>query len=602
MAKRFQPNRRLLKLLVGSNLYGSQDACIRELVQNAWDAIQLRKNNGDGQGGTIQIAYSVNEGWFEIEDDGIGMHMATVGKSFFEIGEDKLKVLEYGSRETQIGYFGIGILSVFLVADKFEVTTRHLNGDVIRFEVLGIDDEYNLLPCDESSVGTRIRIFPRSDSSFSIESIPECIRSYARHVQGITITSLDSSTTSSVAESWATDGLGEVHHLNNLPGVIAGRFGMSPALRRNTGTLSSTVTVCNAGFLTEADVQDLLPVPAIGMMAEIDLHPNALTMGMSRERIQRDTCWTKLGRLLQEQFIRFALEELDQGRLQPIGPSDAEEVKRTLLLWYHFLPEERPFLELRAAVERRIFETVPYHVADRSPSTLKNIFSKATVGKKLFYREVGRRTERTERIDDDGLPIRVSQEIRDSIRVGALRAKGFDVIELRIIQVNVQKKNVVETQQVPESRLVQKCLEAHGYPLINIVEASESDMDLQSIERLPVLRDALSVEGGLRFANVPDSMRRVITDSTGTKYFNLRNHDVQEILTTIPSAVSNPLKRRLLDAYLKMENFQFADARRILVDLLLEENLGALANSGIAPFTEKYIASLIEDLLGELGQ
>ena len=233
---------------------------------------------------------------------------------------------------------------------------------------------------------------------------------------------------------------------------------------------------------------------------------------------------------------------------------------------------------------------------------LKIYFPKLRVGKKLFYKEVGRRTERTERIDDDGLPIRVSQEIRDSIRVGALRAKGFDVIELRIIQVNVQKKNVVETQQVPENRLVQKCLEAHGYALINIVEASESDMDLQSIERLPVLRDALSVEGGLRFANVPDSMRRVITDSTGTKYFNLRNHDVQEILTTIPSAVSNPLKRRLLDAYLKMENFQFADARRILVDLLLEENLGVLANSGTAPFTEKYIASLIEDLLGELGQ
>ena len=259
MAKRFQPNRRLLKLLVGSNLYGSQDACIRELVQNAWDAIQLRKTNGDGQGGTIEIAYTATGGWFEIKDDGIGMNMVTVEKSFFEIGEDKLNVLEYGSRETQIGYFGIGILSVFLVAHKFEVTTRHLNGDAIRFEVLGIDDEYNLLPCDDSSVGTRIRIFPRSDSSFSIESIPKYIQSYARHVHGITITSLDSSTTSSVPESWATDGLGEVHHLDNLPRLIAGRMGMSPALRQHTGTLSSAVTVCNAGFLAEADVHDLLP-------------------------------------------------------------------------------------------------------------------------------------------------------------------------------------------------------------------------------------------------------------------------------------------------------------------------------------------------------
>ena len=602
MAKRFQPNRRLLQLLVGSNLYGSKDACIRELVQNAWDAIQLRKTSGDGQGGAIEIAYSVAEGWFEVKDDGIGMEMATVENSFFEIGEDKLKVLEYGSRETQIGYFGIGILSVFLVADKFEVTTRHLNGDTIRFEVLGIDDEYNILPCDDSSFGTRIRIFPQPDGSFLIGSIPKYIQSYARHVHGVTITSLDDGSKTSLAESWATDGLDEPRHLENLPGIIAGRFGMSPALRQHTGTLSSTVTVCNAGFLAEADVHDLLPVPAIGVTAEIDLHPNTLTMGISRERIQRDRRWTELGRLLQEHFIRFALEELDAGRLRPTGSSDGDEVKRTLLLWYHYLPEKPPFLELCAAVERRIFETVPFSVADRSPSTLGNIFSEATVGNKLFYREVGRRTERTERIDDDGLPIRVSQEIRDSIRVGALRAKGFDVIELHIVQVNVQNKNVVETHQLPERQLVQKCLEARGFALIDIAEASESDMDLQSIERLPVLKDALSVDGGLRFANVPDSMRRVITDSAGIKYFNLRNQAVQEILAIIPAAVSNPLKRRLLDAYLKMENFQFSDARRILIDLLLAEDLGALANAATAPFTEKYIKSLIEDLLEELGQ
>ena len=55
-------------------------------------------------------------------------------------------------------------------------------------------------------------------------------------------------------------------------------------------------------------------------------------------------------------------------------------------------------------------------------------------------------------------------------------------------------------------------------------------MDLTSIERLPLLKDALSIGDGLRFASVPDSERRVITDSTGIKYINLRNEDIREIL------------------------------------------------------------------------
>ena len=93
MAKRFEPHRRLLTTLIGSNLYGASDACVRELLQNAWDATQLRKLNFDGQGGEITVRYSESEGWFEVIDDGIGMDQKTIEDSFFEIGQDKLDVL-----------------------------------------------------------------------------------------------------------------------------------------------------------------------------------------------------------------------------------------------------------------------------------------------------------------------------------------------------------------------------------------------------------------------------------------------------------------------------------------------------------------------------
>ena len=604
MPKRFQPNRRLLTILIGSQLYGSPDACIRELLQNAWDAIQLRKNSGDGQGGKIEIRYSLKENWFEIVDDGIGMDMGAVENSFLEIGEDKLAVLQSGSRETQIGYFGIGILSIFLIADKFEVATKHLDTDKdgLRFEITGIDDEMFILDNNYSTIGTRIRVFLRAESSFDLTSLPVSVRNYARHVDGITITSTDDGTSTQLSHQWLTKAADNVHPLPASKGIRTGRFGMNPALKKPEGPLSSEITICNAGFLAETDAPDLIPLATIGMIGEIDVAPNTLTMGMSRERFQRDERWKALGRLLETNFIRFVLEELQTGHLRSNGSFDSPEIKRNLLLWYHYLPNSDPFSELYSTIKQRVFETVPFPVADRTSSTLKHIFSNISEKRKLFYRAIGRKNERTERIDDEGLPIRVSQEIRDSVRVGALRANGFDVIELGLIHVNIRDGNTVQTHQIPEHELVSKCLHARGLSLINIAEASETDMDLRSIEKLPLLNDALSVGVGLRFASVPDSKRRVITDSSGTKYVNLRNEDVKKILAFIPQAISNPLKNRLLDAYLKLENFQLREARQILVELLMNPNLGLMANARTAPFTEQRIESLIKDLLLELDQ
>ena len=199
------------------------------------------------------------------------------------------------------------------------------------------------------------------------------------------------------------------------------------------------------------------------------------------------------------------------------------------------------------------------------------------------------------------MPIRVSEEIRDSIRVGALRAKGFEVIELDQLQVNLRKGTNVRTQAFDEYPLILKCLQKRGVQFIDIVNASESDMDLRGIEKLPILKDALLIAGGLRFASVPDSKRRIITDRSGIKYINLRNENVQDLLRIIPKAVSNPLKNKLLEAYLKIEEFKLFEARKILVNLLESDDLQTLAGVEIAPLTQKYIESRIGELLSELN-
>ena len=603
MAKRFEPNRRLLTTLVGSNLYGSPDACIRELLQNAWDAIQLRKYHADGKGGQIAINFSVSQGWFEVIDDGIGMDQGTVEESFFEIGQDKIEVLNLGDEIPQIGHFGIGVLSIFLLADRFEVTTKSTDPDkgAIYFQVTNIDTPVEFLSSDHSAPGTSIKVYPRPTGEFDLASIPDAVRSYARHVPCVTLRSLDDNAQESLSDTWATDSLFGVREVAGVPPVRSGRLGFLAALKENSGALVNQITICNTGFLVEEAVDDLIPTRALGVGGEIDLvSPSDIRIGISRERIQRDTGWQELGAQLQTFLIQAALEELATGALSPSPTSDSDEVKRTILLWYHFLPSAPPFSELYEALDCRVYQSVPFSQAERPPTTLQSLLEGHTSITRLYYRQLGTQTQFTQQIDDDGLPIRFAHEIRDSVRIGALRAKGFTVIDLKHHQVNIRTGSTVQTQQIQEQPLVERCLAKRGVALVNIVDAPDSDMDMRSIEELPLLRSALTIAGGLRFASVADSNRRIITDPTGVRYINLRNPEVQQLLRLLPDAISNPLKHKLLEGYLRLEDFKLREAREILIGLLSSDNLPALARAEMAPLTKNHLEGRISDLLQKL--
>ena len=279
MAKRFEPNRRLLKILVGSNLYGSSDACIRELLQNAWDAIQLRQKQDEGNGGQITVSYSISGGWFEVIDDGIGMDQKTIEDSFFEIGQNKLEVLGIDDHVSQIGYFGIGVLSVFLLADNFEVITKSVdpNKPAIHFKVTDIDDEVKFSKHEQCDPGTQIRVFPKDRDTLA--SLPSAVRSYARHVTGVSLHSVDDNTREPLTDTWAIDNLLSIRKIDGISSIRSGRIGFLPALRKDSETLENQITICNAGFLVEEAVTDLVSETTIGIGGEIDLKPDAINIG-----------------------------------------------------------------------------------------------------------------------------------------------------------------------------------------------------------------------------------------------------------------------------------------------------------------------------------
>ena len=128
----------LIKTIGGEKLYGKDnkfEVVLRELIQNARDAIVARQKQENGIEGKISVGISKDENgtiWVEVVDNGIGMSLTTVkecllnfGKSFWK--SDLMKTEFPGLNSSgfkSIGEFGIGFYSIFMVAKEVILETR----------------------------------------------------------------------------------------------------------------------------------------------------------------------------------------------------------------------------------------------------------------------------------------------------------------------------------------------------------------------------------------------------------------------------------------------------------------------------------------------
>ena len=153
----FRPDtRKLLQLLSGVELYGDEMVAVRELLQNAFDAVReeiaYSRLNGDRAGrGSIAkhlsesnsvelcLEFSADEIWLVCRDTGVGMSKSIIRDHLLVSGIGaRHDVLELerrcglaGFSVGRTGKFGIGVLSYFMLADQVIIRTKRspLPGD-----------------------------------------------------------------------------------------------------------------------------------------------------------------------------------------------------------------------------------------------------------------------------------------------------------------------------------------------------------------------------------------------------------------------------------------------------------------------------------------
>ena len=193
----FRPNtRKLLELFAGTHLYREPLAAVRELVQNAFDAVRERiayqrlsePNPLDPElvmairklyRVTLRLETRSDGNWLVCRDTGIGMTMPIIKNYLLVSGRARRHdILELERRCQRAGFnldrtgqFGIGVLSYFMIADRVAISTRRAveAGDSEQtgwhFETEGVGSFGELRQADNLPVGSCIELHLKEEIS-----------------------------------------------------------------------------------------------------------------------------------------------------------------------------------------------------------------------------------------------------------------------------------------------------------------------------------------------------------------------------------------------------------------------------------------------------
>ncbi|NSY70304.1 hypothetical protein G6L35_13815 [Agrobacterium tumefaciens] len=149
---------KILDLLTGHTLYNDSNVVVRELAQNAIDAVRLQHASGTGPAsdkGLVKILWDSAASELTIVDNGTGMSQNVIENHLLKVGSSRYqdpKFKESYPNFSPISRFGIGVLSAFMVADTVEIVTVSPDEDMARkISLRSVHGKYLIRLLDKTS-------------------------------------------------------------------------------------------------------------------------------------------------------------------------------------------------------------------------------------------------------------------------------------------------------------------------------------------------------------------------------------------------------------------------------------------------------------------
>jgi HSP90 family molecular chaperone len=342
--------------IMGGSLYSRMDTPIRELIQNAHDAIMRRRSRDLLFRGRIHIRQDPVAGTLAFIDDGIGLsaddaelYLGTLGIGITGLlkgrGSDEQRDTVAGDGDSLIGQFGIGLFSAFMLADLLVVESRREDcSEGVRWEA-GPGTSIQLSSCERTEVGTSVCLHLKPlfrIMSESPEPLEAAIRQYADFLN-IPIHLNDSAARVNVinvawfeptpdpeaielelASYFNESPLDVIPIRIERPAAIAGALYISP--QRTPGFADdATVAVTVRRMVISRQVRELLPPWASFLRGVLELEDCSPTA--SREDLVRDDRF---------QMVRSALEEFLFAHLEQMSEEEPQRLE-AIVNWHRYI-------------------------------------------------------------------------------------------------------------------------------------------------------------------------------------------------------------------------------------------------------------------------
>lgn len=177
--------------LLSNHLYSGPQVFMRELLQNAVDAITARRMLEPGYSGEILIETIENSSGtpptLVVIDNGTGLTEEEIHLFLSTIGQTSKHKKDLLERLDFIGQFGVGLLSCFVVSQEIVVITRSIKPDSPTIEWRGKNDgTYSIQVLErEIAPGTQVYLTAKSDCAnyFKAKSVAELCMHYGSLLQ-----------------------------------------------------------------------------------------------------------------------------------------------------------------------------------------------------------------------------------------------------------------------------------------------------------------------------------------------------------------------------------------------------------------------------------
>ena len=173
--------------VLSSKIYDSPYALLRENVQNAFDAVLMRRHLSP-VGFSPRIEVTISPTSIQVKDNGIGMTPEELRNHFWRAGASGKNTAEARAAGV-VGTFGIGGLANFGICKKLTVISESASGNVrtkcqADRDTLSLEQDCisveNLAPLNEP--GTEVSAELPSDSTIDVSGATTYLKTFVQHV------------------------------------------------------------------------------------------------------------------------------------------------------------------------------------------------------------------------------------------------------------------------------------------------------------------------------------------------------------------------------------------------------------------------------------